>query len=281
MKTMLISNYKGGTGKSKSSLLFSYLIKEKRYKNQDNKVLFIDFDSQMNATEVIAKDFSQEQLAMMQTKNIFEAIKNDNLVENIIQGNIDNLDVVPGHPNTNLFHTLMSQKGVTENQFLYFKFLLKQVEEYCDYDFIVMDMSPSKSPLNLAVMAAADYHVVLTQAEILSINMIDNYLKDIHEIQEASKFPSEILGIAVSMKDRYKHSQILLEKLKEKYGSLVFDSVIKRKSLLNQYSITGFPKKKQNGEFYAKDRTALTEYKNLTDEILNRIEVVEKKGKVR
>lgn len=88
MIILLGGNYKGGVGKTVNNVLLSHELAERGY-----RVLFIDFDQQQSGTRVLSQRSMNEEL--FEEKNIFEAIKNDDLAANIIEMN-ENISYVAG-----------------------------------------------------------------------------------------------------------------------------------------------------------------------------------------
>lgn len=166
----------------------------------------------------------------------------------------------------------MQKKGVRDKH-LYFKALLNPIYEEGAYDFCILDMSPSKSVLNTAVMSTATYHVIITQSEVLSMEMIDKYMGDIQELQYEHNIESEILGISICMKDKTKLNEEVISTIEKHFGSLVFNTKIKRISRINDFVAFGYPDKNQKGLLYSKDRMALRLHNQFLDELLNKLEL--------
>jgi len=254
-----MGNYKGGCGKTTSNFILSHQLVERGY-----KVLFIDFDPQCSGTRMLTNGNKVETL---DKKNILSAIEEDDIKSNIVPIN-EQLHVVAGNEYINQFEKLMDDKGITIQRFLYFRSLLSQLVDEADYDYILLDMSPSKSSLNTAVMAAATHHIVVTQAEILSMEMTNNYIEDIEELQEAG-IDSEISGVTIGLLNRTKLSKKVEQALREHYGPLVFKASTKRKSRIHEFSVIGYPEKNTRGLHYAVDSSALFHHNRLTREIIN------------
>lgn len=264
MKIILNGLYKGGIGKTYQNVLLARNLSERGY-----KVLLLDFDSQMNATTFLTNKTKGEDI--FKEKNIFKALRDEDLISNIVNLE-ENLDFVPGSKGVNQFEVIMNKKNQS-NRHLYIKSLLYPIYKKNIYDFCIMDMSPTSSPLNNSVMSAASHHIVMTQSEFFSMNMVPDYIHDIKKLQETYNIKSKILGISIGMLDaRSTLEKRVIATLKSNYKDLVFNTVTKRKATLKRYSAEGYPKKK-----YAIDRKALQEYVDLTSEILNRLNLNENK----
>ncbi|RDY70868.1 ParA family protein [Halobacillus trueperi] len=262
MKILLMGNYKGGCGKTTSNFILSHQLVEKGY-----KVLFIDFDPQCSGTRMLT---SGSIVDGMDHNNIFSAIEEDDITSNIIPIN-EHLHMVAGSEYINQFERIMEGKGIIERRYLYFRSLMSQLIEKRDYDYILLDMSPSKSSLNTAVMAVATHHIVITQAEILSMEMTKNYIEDIEELQEAG-IDSKISGVTIGMMNNTKLSNKVEKALREHYGPMVFQVKTKRKSRIHEFSVLGYPEKNTRGMYYAADSNALFYHQKLTNEIIGTLE---------
>lgn len=176
MVILLNSLYKGGVGKTTNNVLLTHLLALRGY-----RVLFMDFDPQMSGTRFLTGKSIDDPI--FEEKNIFEAIMKEDL-NSTIQSLTDKIDYVAGSQNINLYETILDDKGYKQNQHLYLKWLVESIFDSGVYDFIILDMSPSKSLLNVAVMATATHHIVNVQSEVLAMEMIKSYLNDIEVLQE-------------------------------------------------------------------------------------------------
>lgn len=258
MKIILSALYKGGIGKTYQNVLLSRTLSERGF-----KVLFLDFDSQMNGTTFLTN--KQISDSTFKDKNIFKAMRDENLKENIVELN-DKLHYVPGSKGVNQFEAIMNKKNMKDRH-MFIKGLLFDIYKTQSYDFVVMDMSPSTSPLNTSVMSAASHHIIMTQSEYFSMQMVPQYIHDIQKLQKEYGVKSKILGISVGMLDaRSALEKKVIATIRNTYSDLVFNTVIKRKAALKRYAAEGYPSKMNKPE-----RDALQDYNNITDEILGRL----------
>ncbi|WP_318616779.1 ParA family protein [Sporosarcina sp. YIM B06819] len=266
MIVILNALYKGGIGKTTQNVILTNQLAERGY-----RVLFIDFDPQMSGTRYLSKKSTED--ALFQQKNIFEAVKMDDLEANILNLK-ENIDYVAGNEFINLFESTLEGKDISvDKRHLYFKSLLYPIYKKGLYDFVIMDMSPTKSAMNIAVMTTATHHIVNTQSEVLSIEMIQKYIDDIIELQTRHDVQSEILGISLGMRDRTKLSRHAVTLVQQYFGELVFKTITKRKSRISEYAATGYPEKNNRGLYNVRDSEALAQHRLLTDEILTRLQL--------
>lgn len=269
MEVLLNALYKGGVSKTTQNFIFANLLARKGY-----KVLFIDFDPQMNGTVLLTGMSKDDEV--INGRNIFEAIKTDDLASNILEVT-ENIDIVPGSKLINLFDDVMKQKGIVQFH-LYFKALIEQLTEVENYDFILLDMGPAKSKLNTAVMAAATSHIVVTQSEILSMDNIEEYVDDIHELIDVHGIDSKLLGISIGMQSNTKLNQSVVNAIKDRYEETVFNTIIRRRNRLQEYAVTGFPDKNRRGMYNREDSDALRLHIELLGEVLDRLGLPRTKG---
>ncbi|GAB6444843.1 AAA family ATPase [Bacillus cereus] len=268
MKIILSALYKGGIGKTYQNTLLARTLSERGF-----KVLFLDFDSQMNGTTFLTN--KQISDPIFKEQNIFKAMRDENLKENIVELN-EKLHYVPGSKGVNQFETLMNKKNMKDRH-LFIKGLLFDIYKSQAYDFVIMDMSPSTSPLNTSVMSAASHHIIMTQSEFFSMQMVPQYIHDIQKLQKDYGVKTKILGISVGMLDsRSTLEKKVISTIRNTYSDLVFETVIKRKAALKRYAAEGYPEKRNKPE-----RNALQDYNNLTDEILERMGYTNKNAEVK
>jgi chromosome partitioning protein len=260
MKIVLCGNFKGGCGKSFHNVILSKQLAERGY-----KILFLDFDSQMNGTTFLSgRSKSDDEF---NSKNIYHAIVNENLMNNIVILN-QNIDYVPSSRWIHQFSQLMNQKNERDRH-LFFRKLLAPLVKERKYDFCFLDMSPTNSSLNISVMSTATHHIVITQSEYFSMQMVPDYVQHIKMLKKNYNVSTDVLGISVSLLDaRSTLEKKVVSTIKDKYPSLVFNTVIRRKAALKGYAASGYPEKKLK-----KDKVALAEYERMADEILDRLQM--------
>lgn len=258
MKTLLCGQFKGGIGKTYHNVILTQQLSERGY-----KVLFIDFDNQLNGTTFLTR--KAKTCDDFKKKNIYNAFVNEDIKSNI-QSHSQNIDFVAGSQWINQFETLMNQKN-EKDRHLFVRKLLAQVVNEKSYDFAVFDISPSNSSLNLSVMAATTHHIVVSQSEYFAMQMVPEYIQHIKLLKHKYNVPTNILGVSVSLLDtRSSLEKKVVLTIMKNFEELVFNTVIRRKAALKNYSAEGYPDKKLK-----KDHVALAEYSSITDEILDRL----------
>ena len=97
-----------------------------------------------------------------------------------------------------------------------------------EYDLILVDCPPSLGLLTVNGLVAADRALITAEAQYFALQGVEQAMELI-EIARDSLNPSlEVVGILLNLTDmRTVHSREALASLRERFGDLVFDSVIR------------------------------------------------------
>lgn len=158
MKTIAFINNKGGVGKTASVTTIGHMMATLHNK----RVLLIDLDPQGNTSSRYSKiDFFEIFLSIMerrpaQTELSIEDVLMDtslDIHEAIKQTNYENLDIIPSHLTLSEVEERLKADITTPQQFK-LKQQLKKVAD--EYDYCLIDCSPSISILNINGLTASD-----------------------------------------------------------------------------------------------------------------------------
>jgi len=250
---------KGGVGKTTTVGIVSHLL------SKDSKVLAIDFDSQGNLTYLL----SRKSVYDFQGQSVLEALVEKNAKDYIYKVS-DNLDLLPAED------TL-----ITLIRYLYNEYkghplrLLRDTIEPIEhlYDYIIFDLPPNLGEHTLNALVASDYTVPILQTEPFCWDALPRYLETIDlirtsddENEEAIHPDLKIAGILATMSDvRSTTDKNIYDLAKEDYSEYMFDAVIKRRSRIKDFSLTGI------SEQYATDREGLEHYYTFVEELKKRV----------
>jgi chromosome partitioning protein len=148
LKTIALSSFKGGTGKSSLTVLLG-----NTYAAAGKRVLIIDLDHQRNTTQYHTTD--QEAIL---TRNIAEAFHRGTLEGNILPSHIVNVDLVAGS-----FGILQQRAAGLRT----LERLLEPVKDH--YDVAIIDCHPTLDNIVLNAWLAADR--ILTPARLDSFDL--------------------------------------------------------------------------------------------------------------
>lgn len=243
---------KGGVGKTTTTSITSYLLAK------DAKVLAIDFDSQGNLTAML----TGENIYHFTGKSILEACQERDPKPYIYPVH-ENLHVLPAEDHLVTFSRYVSQywyQGDTETSFHVLRETIESVKN--DYDYIVIDLPPNVGDQTLNGLTASDYAVVLLQSDPFCYDALDRYLEILAEVVDRANPDLKMAGILTSMLDaRASLDKAILEQARTDYADRVFETVIRRKSRIKEFSISGVT------DHTKLDREALKTYQSFVKEL--------------
>ena len=250
-KVISIINQKGGVGKTTTAinLAASLAILEK-------KVLLIDTDPQANATSGLGFDSNNI------TSTMYECmIDNVDPKEIILKTATKNLDLLPS--NLDLVGLELDLKDRMSREY-FMSMVINKIKD--QYDFIIIDCSPSLGLITINSMAASDSVIITVQCEYYALEGLGKLLQTIKIIQSRFNENLNIEGILLTMYDsRLRLAKQVVEEVQEYFSHLVFDTLIYRNTKLGESPSHG----KTILEYDAQSTGAIN-YLNLAREILQK-----------
>ena len=117
---------------------------------------------------------------------------------------------------------------------------LQQVKD--DYDFIIIDCSPSLGLITVNALTAANSVIIPVQAEYFALEGISKLLNTIRIIKAKLNASLRIEGFLLTMYDaRLRLANEIYEELKGHFGNMVFNTVIPRNIRISEAPSHGIP----------------------------------------
>jgi chromosome partitioning protein len=111
-----------------------------------------------------------------------------------------------------------------------------------EYDFIIIDCSPSLGIVTVNSLVASDSVIIPVQCEYFALEGLGKLLETIRLIQSKLNKELTIEGILMSMYDvRLRLSNQVVEEVQTHFKSLVFDTIIPRNVKLSEAPSFGIP----------------------------------------
>jgi chromosome partitioning protein len=216
-KIIAIANQKGGVGKTTTAVNLSGSLGVLEY-----RTLLVDADPQANATSGVGLDPKN-------TRNIYDClINNIDPKEIIINTSNPHLDILPSH--IDLVGAELEMINLPNREYM-LKQALDKVKD--NYDFIIIDCSPSLGLITVNSLTAADSVIIPVQCEYYALEGLGKLLNTIKIVQGRLNEKLEIEGIVLTMYDtRLRLANQVVDEVKTHFQELVFDTVIHRTTKL-------------------------------------------------
>lgn len=250
-KIISIANQKGGVGKTTTAINLACSLAVLDY-----KTLLVDCDPQANTTTGNGFDLRNVQLS------VYDCLVNETDIRQVIlKTETPNLSLLPSHLDlVGAEIELINQPGRERK----LEHVLNGIRN--EYDFIVIDCSPSLGLITLNALTASDSVIIPVQCEFFALEGLGKLLNTIKIVQSKLNQKLSIEGILMTMYDgRLRLSNQVVEEVKNHFEGLVFNTIIHRNTRLGEAPSLGKPVL-----LYDADSTGALNYLNLGKEILQR-----------
>jgi chromosome partitioning protein len=250
-KIIAIANQKGGVGKTTTAINLGASLAALEY-----KTLVVDADPQANSTSGLGMNPKEVR------KSIYDCMINQtNVKEVIVPSSFDYLDIIPSH--IDLVGAEIEMINI-KNREERMREALGSVKN--EYDFILVDCSPSLGLVTVNALTASDSVIVPVQCEYFALEGLGKLLNTIKIIQSRLNTELEIEGILLTMYDaRLRLANQVVEEVNTHFKDLVFKTIIPRNIRLSESPSFGLPAIAHDAE-----SKGTQSYLNLAQEILDK-----------
>ncbi len=254
MKIIAIANFKGGVGKTTTTINLAAGISKR-----NKKVLLIDMDPQANLTQSLGvkEEAKKSVYALLHEAAMGEKVS---LPDFILTAS--GLDLLPA--SLDLANAELELSSVYGRE----RILAQALKPLSGYDFVFIDCPPSMGMLTINALVASDFIILPLQAEFLPLKGVESFFKHFKMVSALNK-KLKLLGFVLTKYDqRQTMNQRVKKELEETYTKdKMFGTAIRTNIALAKAQQAG-----QDIFTYDKRSHGARDYEALTSEFLAKIE---------
>lgn len=233
MRTIAVTNAKGGVGKSTTAINLAAALVE-----LDRRVLLIDADPSANATlGFFASGVPAEGLAemLLDEATLADVVKvTDNPLLHVLP---------PGERLSGCSDQMGGTLGLGHGREFRIRRVLKPITQY---DVVVIDTSPVQTPLNVAILYAVGEVLIPIDpcvAALAGVRALEQLIRAVSgfRIEFTDAGPVVISGVLITRSDRTLVSKQIEAEVRDYFGGLVYEKVVPTSVKFREAYARGIP----------------------------------------
>jgi len=227
-KVVAMCNQKGGVGKTTSTINLGAALAE-----YGRRVLLVDLDPQGALSAGLGVPHYELD------KTIYNLLVEPrvSIDEVLLHTRVKNMDLVPSNIDLSAAEIqLVNEVGREQS-------VARAIYPVLDrYDYVLIDCQPSLGLLTVNGLACADGVVIPTECEFFSLRGLALLTDTVDKVRDRLNPKLDISGILITRYDpRTVNSREVMARVVERFGDLVFDTVITRTVRFPETSVAGEP----------------------------------------
>ena len=252
MRKIVISNQKGGIGKTTTSINVSACLAK-----LGKKVLLIDLDPQGHSTIGLGVNTENKM-------TVAELLCRDELGfdDIVVKSHIENLDILPSDLSLNAAESILSRSHAKE-------FILREKLQHIEYDYVIIDTATAFNTILSNAFLFAEHIIIPMNLHFYAVAGMQGLLDSINRINSKVGYlinhKLTVLGVVINLfKTQSNLSKDTLDTLESIFGKLLFETRIRE-------NVKFMEAQKLGKSIFDHDPKSGEIFKSLTKEIMNRL----------
>lgn len=214
MRTIAVVNQKGGTAKSTTAVNLAASLAEAPF---GRRVLLVDLDPQHSATDWMLGSGADV------GKGVFAVLgENGNVYDVVYETPVEGVAIVPSSS------WLVGAERALAGEVGAETILRRKLSKLTGYDYVLFDCPPQLGILTVNALVAAEEVLVPVEAHVMALAGLAQLVETVELVQDRLNPDLEITGILPCRVDsRTRHAGDVVGQLRERFGDLVFETVVR------------------------------------------------------